>query len=79
MSRVINAVFEDGVFKPLQKVDIKDHEKVTIKLMPLDEWQARFNRIIRRIHDKAAQYSSEEIEADITQALREVKEGKGEP
>jgi predicted DNA-binding antitoxin AbrB/MazE fold protein len=57
MSRVINAVFEDGVFKPLQKVDIKNHEKLTIEPVPLDEWQARFDRIIRRIHSKAAQYS----------------------
>jgi predicted DNA-binding antitoxin AbrB/MazE fold protein len=78
MSRVIDAVFEDGVFKPLRKVDIKEHEKVTIKVMPLDEWQARFDRIIRKIHGKAAQYPSEETEADISQALREVRQGKGE-
>jgi predicted DNA-binding antitoxin AbrB/MazE fold protein len=78
MSRVIDAVFEDGVFKPLRKVNIKEHEKVTIKVMPLEEWQTRFDRIIRKIHSKAAQYPSEEIEADISQAIREVREGKGE-
>ena len=30
MTKVINAIFEDGVFKPLEKVDIKEHEKIKI-------------------------------------------------
>ncbi|MEW6419968.1 MAG: antitoxin family protein [Nitrospirota bacterium] len=29
MSKVIDAVFEDGVFKPLEKVKVKEREKVT--------------------------------------------------
>jgi predicted DNA-binding antitoxin AbrB/MazE fold protein len=32
MSRIINAIFEKGVFKPLGKVNIKEHEKVKIIL-----------------------------------------------
>ena len=30
MSRVINAVFEDGVFKPKEKVDIEEHKEITL-------------------------------------------------
>jgi predicted DNA-binding antitoxin AbrB/MazE fold protein len=30
MSRVIDAIFENGVFKPLERIDLKEHEKVTI-------------------------------------------------
>lgn len=30
MTKVINAIFEDGVFKPLEKVYIKEHEKIKI-------------------------------------------------
>jgi predicted DNA-binding antitoxin AbrB/MazE fold protein len=30
MSKMINAVFENGVFKPLEKVDIKEHERFQI-------------------------------------------------
>ncbi|HKZ72215.1 MAG TPA: antitoxin family protein, partial [Nitrospirota bacterium] len=30
MSKVINTIYEDGVFKPLEKVDIKEHKKVKI-------------------------------------------------
>jgi len=76
MSKVIDAVFENGVFKPLEAVEVKEHEKVAIKIVSLDEWQNRFNRIIDKIHKKAAQYTSEEIENDISQATKEVREEK---
>jgi len=76
MSQVIDAIFEDGVFKPLQDVDIKEHERVEIKILPRDEWQKRFNRIIEKIRKKAIQYTPEEIEADIAQAIKEVREEK---
>jgi predicted DNA-binding antitoxin AbrB/MazE fold protein len=32
MSKVIDAVFEDGVFKPLEKVDVPEHKKLKIIL-----------------------------------------------
>jgi predicted DNA-binding antitoxin AbrB/MazE fold protein len=32
MSKVIEAVFEDGVFKPLKKVDVPEHKKLRIIL-----------------------------------------------
>jgi len=76
MSKVIDAVFENGVFKPLEAVEVREHEKVAIKIVSLDEWQNRFNRIIDKIHKKAAQYTSEEIENDISQATKEVREEK---
>lgn len=76
MSKIINAVFENGVFKPLQKVDVKEHEKVEIKIFSRDEWQNRFNRIIEKIHKKTSKYTSEEIEADIAHAIKEAKAKK---
>jgi predicted DNA-binding antitoxin AbrB/MazE fold protein len=78
MSKIIDAIFENGVFKPLEKVEIKEHEKVAIKIISLDEWQSRFNRIIKKIHKKAAQYTSEEIESNISNAIKETrKERRG--
>ncbi len=76
MSKIIDAIFENGVFKPLQNVDVKEHEKVAIKIISLDEWQSRFNRIIKKIHKKAAQYTSEEIESNISNAIKEVRKEK---
>ncbi|ODS34010.1 MAG: hypothetical protein SCARUB_00881 [Candidatus Scalindua rubra] len=32
MSKTIEIIFEDGVFKPLNKIDIKEHTKIKIVL-----------------------------------------------
>jgi len=69
MSRTIEAIFENGVFRPLEKIDIKEHEKVEIRVFSTDEWQNRFNHLIKKIQKKASQHTTEEIEADITQAI----------
>jgi predicted DNA-binding antitoxin AbrB/MazE fold protein len=76
MAEVINAVFVNGVFKPLEKIEMKENEKVTIKILSLDQWQSRFNRVIEKIQKRANQYTPEEIEIDISQAIKEVREEK---
>jgi predicted DNA-binding antitoxin AbrB/MazE fold protein len=76
MAEVIDAIFENGVFKPLEKIEMKEHEKVTIKILSLDQWQSRFDRIIEKVHKKAKQYTPQEIETDISQAIKEIRESK---
>jgi predicted DNA-binding antitoxin AbrB/MazE fold protein len=76
MSKVVNAVFENGVLKPLQKIDLKEHEQVELKILSHDEWQKRFDTVIRKIHARSSQYTSEEIESDIAHAVREAREEK---
>lgn len=76
MSVIIDAVFENGVFKPLQKVRVKEHQKVALKIVAHDSWEKRFDRIINKIHKKTSQYSSEEIESDISRAIKEVRKEK---
>lgn len=34
MTKTIEAIYEDGVLKPLQKIDLKEHEKVMLILKP---------------------------------------------
>lgn len=79
MSKVIDAVYEDGVFKPLEKVDIKEHEKVEIKIISREALATRFSSIVDRIHKKTSKFSSEEIEADIAEAIKEVRAAKRAP
>jgi predicted DNA-binding antitoxin AbrB/MazE fold protein len=74
MSQIITAIFENGVFKPMQNVDVKEHEKVTIKVVSVNDWQKRFDRITERIHKKTSLYRAAEIESDIMQAIVEVRE-----
>ncbi len=75
MIQVINAIFEQGVFKPIYPIQMKEHERVTIKIVSQDDWQERFNRIIEKIHINTGSYNSEEIEDDISQAINEVRKG----
>ena len=76
MPKVIDAVYEDGVFKPLEKVKVKEHEKVSIKIISHEEWRKQFDRIIKKIHKQTAKFSPEEIEADIAEAIKEVMAAK---
>jgi len=76
VSKVINAIFENGVLKPLQKIDLKEHEQVELKILLHDEWQKRFDAVLRKIHARSSQYTPEEIGADIAHAIQEVREEK---
>ncbi len=76
MSKTIEAIFEDGVLKPLQKLPLKEHEKVEIRIFSPQEWQRRFKKVIEKIHLKTAQFQLDEIESDIADALKEVRDKK---
>ncbi|WP_457590310.1 antitoxin family protein [Geoglobus sp.] len=41
MPKVIEAVYENGVFKPLEKVNLKEGEKIRIKI----QWNRRERRL----------------------------------
>lgn len=37
MSELISAVYEDGIFKPLQNIDLRDHQRVKLEIIPESE------------------------------------------
>ncbi len=37
MSQTVTAIYEDGVFKPLQKVNIKPHQKIELTISTREE------------------------------------------
>jgi len=76
MSQVIEAVFENGVFRPLRPVEMTEREVVAIKIISSGEWQSKFSNAISRIHKNTARHRSEEIEADILSAAKEVRKEK---
>jgi hypothetical protein len=57
-------------------VEVRENEKVTIKIVSHDDWQKRFDRIIERIHQKAIHYKADDIEADINSEIKKVREDK---
>jgi len=49
MTEVINAVFKNSVFRSLEKIEMREYEKVIIKILSLDQWQTGFNCVIEKI------------------------------
>jgi len=45
--------------------------------LPSQEWQQRFDALLQRIHQHTAQFTPEEIEADITIAWEEYRKECG--
>lgn len=76
MSKIIEAVYENGVFRPERKLRMKEHQKVRIQILPDDDWKERFDKALKSIHAKTAGYSTEEIEKDIEEAIKEVRASK---
>ena len=74
MPKTIEAIFENGAFKPLRKINIKEHERVVLRIIAKDEWQIRFKGLIEKIEKKTSKFSNKEIESDIAHAIKEVRE-----
>ncbi|OGW40464.1 MAG: hypothetical protein A2Y97_04350 [Nitrospirae bacterium RBG_13_39_12] len=73
MSKVIDAVFEDGVFKPVKKLRLKDKQQVKIQILNDEDWQIKFDRVLKAIRAKTAGFPTAEIEADVEKAVNEVR------
>ena len=77
MPKLLNATYENGVFKLLDKVEISENEKVKLKVLPGDyDWEKELDKIVERIHTKMQKYTSDEIEEDIRLAVEEVRSQK---
>ncbi len=73
MQRVIRAVFEKGVLKPLERVRLGERKVCLVSIYPEDEWQRDFKALLKRIHRKTRRDAPADIEDDITVARMEVK------
>ncbi len=74
MLKIINAIYEDGVFKPLEPISLDEHEKVRLDINPDERLRKQLEELAEDIYKRTDKYSSEEIEANITEAYREVQE-----
>lgn len=64
MAQIIQAIYEHGVFKPMESVNLKEYEKVNLIVNPYDKWRRDFQNLLDHVHKKTSKYSSEEIESD---------------
>jgi len=63
MAKVIEAVYEKGVFKPLEKVDLKDGERVRITISREEKTSRGLSKILEKYVVKS--------DVDITRMLVE--------
>ncbi len=74
MPKTINAIYEDGVFKPLEPISLSEHERVRLDINLDDRLRKQLKELTESIYKRTDKYSSEEIEANITEAYRKVRE-----
>jgi predicted DNA-binding antitoxin AbrB/MazE fold protein len=73
------AVFENGVFRPLQPVRLKEKSRVTVTLCGKRKWRNDFERLMRRMSRRTRAITQKDIEAEVTQARAEVKARRRAP
>lgn len=73
MTKTITAVFENGVLKPTEKLNLPEHATVELLLTDVATWRSELDALLKRIHQKTAKYPPSEIEEDITMASRETQ------
>ena len=73
MERVVRAVYEGGVLKPLGRVRIGQGKVCLVSIYPEDEWRKDFEALLRRVHRRTRRPSGAVIEEDITAARAEVR------
>ena len=73
MQRVIRAVYEDGVLKPLERVRLGNRKICLVSVYPEREWKRDLDTLLERIHRRTRRHRPASIEADITKARAEVR------
>ena len=65
--RPVFAVLPFEEYRRLQKLAERERVKAEAK------WRERFDRLLAEVHHQTAQYTSDEIEAEITSAFNEMR------
>jgi len=72
LSEPIEAIYQNGVLRPVKPIDLKENERVEIIITSKSRWTSEFQKLLDKVHKRTKELPPEEIEADITQAYREV-------
>ena len=73
MQRVIRAVYENGVLKPLKRMRMGEQKVCLLSVYPEEEWRHDLEALLHRVRRRTKRHASAEIEADITTARAETK------
>ncbi len=48
MTKTVEAIYENGIFKPVKKVNIPEHERVKLIVSPVEEDEREIKKIVER-------------------------------
>ena len=71
-SKLTRAIYAGGVFRPVEPVDVPENSEVDLVVYPQGGW-ATVAAIMARIHARTRLAAAGEIEADVREAVREVR------
>jgi predicted DNA-binding antitoxin AbrB/MazE fold protein len=67
------AVFENGVLRPLRPLRIREKSRVTVTLCSETEWRSQFDRLLRKMRARTKTVGQRELETEVSQARAEAK------
>ncbi|MBI5194963.1 MAG: antitoxin family protein [Nitrospirae bacterium] len=59
MPKTINAVYENGVFKPLEPISLKEHARVTLDINLDDKLRRQLKDLTENIYKRTAKYAED--------------------
>lgn len=72
-SRHFRAVFEKGVLRPLERLDVREGEVVDL-VIPAASWEEDLEDLLRERAAVSGQFSADEVQRDVIDAIAEVRE-----
>ena len=70
--RQFRAVYEGGVLRPLEKLDVPEGDVVEL-LMPASSWEEDLEDLLRQRSAATTEFSSDEVERDVAEAIAQVR------
>ncbi|MBM3212408.1 DUF104 domain-containing protein [Candidatus Poribacteria bacterium] len=61
MAQIIDAIYEDGVLKPLEPINVKEHTRLYIIIESVEERKKKIDRIIALARKSIEGLSEEEL------------------
>ncbi len=52
MAKTINAIYENGVFKPLEPISLKEHERVTLDINLEEQLRMQLKKLTEKIYKR---------------------------
>lgn len=71
MVKTVDAIYENGVLKPTKRLFLPDHSRLKLIISSENEWADELKALLKKVHRRTRQFTSEEIEKDITLAAKE--------